>query len=186
MSCAPSIPSSAGAARTVASSMPPARRWTRAMADRAQLGSLAGNPELDRWLALRNGRVIVRTGKAELGQGILTAVVAVAADELGVDPALIDVEGPATGSSPNEVLTAGSGSIEQSAMAVRQACAHARLALVARAAEALGVHADELSSDGGRIRATDGREVSYWDLVGEAGFGITIDDVAPTDRKSGV
>jgi nicotinate dehydrogenase subunit B len=150
------------------------------MPDRAQLGSLGGNPELDTWLALRDGRVIVRTGKAELGQGILTAVAAVAADELGVDPALIDVEGPATGSSPNEFITAGSGSIEQSAMAVRQACAHARLALTARAAEKLGVHADELSSADGWVRAPDGRQLSYWDLVGKAGFGITIEDVAPT------
>ena len=150
------------------------------MTDAARLGSLAANPELDRWLVLRDGRVIVRTGKAELGQGILTAVAAVAADELGVDPSLIDVEGPATGSSPNELITAGSGSIEQSAMAVRQACAHARLALIARAAEELGLHADELSTDDGWVRARDGRQVSYWDLVGEAGFGIIVDDVAPT------
>jgi CO/xanthine dehydrogenase Mo-binding subunit len=150
------------------------------MADPAQLGSLAGNPELDRWLALRDGRVIVRTGKAELGQGIRTAVVAVAADELGVNPTLIDVEGPATGSSPNEILTAGSASIEQSAMAVRQACAHARLALIARAAEELGVHADELTADDGWVRTGDGRQLSYWELVGDAGFEITIDDAAPT------
>ena len=150
------------------------------MADRARLGSLVGNPELDKWLALRSGRVTVYTGKAELGQGILTALVAVAADELGVDPALIDIVRPATGSSPNEFITAGSGSIEQSAMAIRQACAHARLALIARAAEELGVRADELSSEDGWIRARDGRQVSYWDLVGEAGFGMTIDDVVPT------
>ena len=149
------------------------------MADRRQLGSLLANPELDQWIALRGGRVTIRTGKAELGQGIRTAVVAVAADELGIDPALIDVEGPATGTSPNERITAGSGSIEQSAMAVRQACAHARLALLARAAEHLGVRADELSVDGGSVRSSDGREVSYWDLVGEAGFGITITDVVP-------
>src|SRR5262249_30283685 len=147
--------------------------------DRARLGSLAGNPDLDQWLTLRDGRVVVRSGKAELGQGIRTALVAVAADELGVDPALVDVEGPATGSSPNELITAGSGPIEQSATAVRQACAHARRALLARAAEELGVRVEELSCEGGSVRAADGRHRSYWDLVGEAGFGITIDDVAP-------
>src|SRR5215472_9497256 len=134
------------------------------MADGAPLGSLAATPELDRWLALRDGRVIVRTGKAELGQGIRTAVVAVAADELGVDPALIDVEGPATGSSPNEMITAGSGSVEQGVMAVRQACAHARRALVARAADHVGVPADQLTSGDGWVRAPDGRAVSYWEL----------------------
>ncbi|HEY7105743.1 MAG TPA: molybdopterin cofactor-binding domain-containing protein [Acidimicrobiia bacterium] len=146
----------------------------------AALGSLAGNPELDQWLALRDGRVVVRTGKAELGQGIYTAVAAVAADELGVDLALIDVEGPATGSSPNELLTAGSGSIEQSATAVRQACAHARRALLARAVDHFGVPADELVSGDGLVRTTDGREVSYWELVGDAGFGVTITEAAPT------
>ena len=138
------------------------------MVDRARLGSLAGNPDLDQWLTLRDGRVVVRSGKAELGQGIRTALVAVAADELGVDPAVVDIEGPATGSSPNELITAGSGSIEQSATAVRQACAHARRALLARAAEELGVRVDELSCERGSVRAADGRHRTYWDLVGEA------------------
>src|SRR5262249_32750035 len=179
MSCAPSTRICAAAARTCASSRPPARRWRRAKADRAVLGALAGNSDLDQWLTRRDGRVVVRWGKAELGQGIRTALVAVAADELGVDPALVDVEGPATGSSPNELITAGSGSIEQSATAVRQACAHARAALLARAAEELGVHADELSCEGGSVRATDGRHRSYWDLVGTAGLRGPIHGGAP-------
>jgi CO/xanthine dehydrogenase Mo-binding subunit len=144
------------------------------------LGSLAGTPDLDRWVALRDGRVAIRTGKAELGQGIRTALVAVAADELSVDPAVIDIEGPVTGSTPNEFITAGSGSIEQSAMAVRQACAHARLALLARAADEFGIAATDLHSGDGVVRAPDGREVSYWSLVGDGGFGVTVDEVAPT------
>ena len=41
----------------------------------------------------------VRTGN-ELGQGILTAVAAVAADELGVDPDRIDVLSGVTGTTP--------------------------------------------------------------------------------------
>ena len=150
------------------------------MAEPTGLGSLSFNPELDRWLALRDGRVVVRTGKAELGQGIRTAIAAVAADELGVHPRLIDIEGPATGSSPNEFITAGSGSIEQSAIAVRQACAHARRALLARAADHFGVLAEELSSGDGEVRTVDGRRASYWELVGEAGFGVNVEDEAPT------
>ena len=44
------------------------------MADARRLGSLAQVPELDRWVAFTTpGRVEVRTGKVELGQGILTA-----------------------------------------------------------------------------------------------------------------
>jgi nicotinate dehydrogenase subunit B len=41
------------------------------------------------------------------------------------------------------------------------------------------VRVDELACEGGSVRAADGRHRSYWDLVGEAGFGVTIDDVAP-------
>ena len=60
------------------------------MADRrgpGPLGGLAANPRLDRWISFRSdGTVTVRTGKAELGQGLRTAMTAIAADELGVDP----------------------------------------------------------------------------------------------------
>ncbi len=138
------------------------------MSDRLRLGSLALEPDLDRWVALEpDGTVVVRTGKAELGQGIRTALTAVAADELGVDPARIRVEGPATGTAPNELITAGSGSIEQSVMALRQACAHARHILLARAAERLGAPVQELSVDDGTVRAPDGASASYAELGAE-------------------
>jgi CO/xanthine dehydrogenase Mo-binding subunit len=125
-------------------------------------------------------RVEVRTGKVELGQGILTAVAAVAADELGVDPARIDVVSGITGTTPNEWVTAGSGSVEQSVTAVRQACAHARRALVERAAARLGVAGSDLMVDDGRFAASDGRDVSYWELAAGRPFGITVE--APVER----
>src|SRR5262245_48244372 len=123
-----------------------------------RLGSLGQVPEVDRWVAFTTaGRVEVRTGKVELGQGILTALAAVAADELGVDPARIDVVSGVTGTTPNEWITAGSGSIEQSAMAVRQACAHARRLLVRWAAARLGAAPGTLTVDDGRWVAPDRR-----------------------------
>ncbi len=150
----PSTTTCAGAAPTRASSAPPWRRSAprrreavlpevhaadvpvRPPSEARRLGSLAGVPDLDRWVRIvAPDRVEVQTGKVELGQGILTALLAVAADELGVDPARIDLVSGVTGTTPNEWVTAGSGSIEQSAMAVRQACAHARRVLVARAAD---------------------------------------------------
>ena len=114
-----------------------------------------------------DGHVVVRTGKAELGQGIYTALLAVAADELGVAPADIRVLGPSTGCSPDEGLTAGSTSIESSGAALRQACAHARRLLVAAAARRLGVPAQDLCVVDGRVRCPDGRQVSYAELAGE-------------------
>jgi nicotinate dehydrogenase subunit B len=142
-----------------------------------RVGSLAGVPDLDRWVGLLPGdRVVVRTGKVELGQGIRTALVAVAADELGVDPARIEVGPVTTGTSPNEWITAGSGSIEQSAVALRHACAHGRRVLLERAAERLGTAA--LTLDDGTVRTADGRSVTYWELLPEGRFGVAAEGVA--------
>jgi CO/xanthine dehydrogenase Mo-binding subunit/aerobic-type carbon monoxide dehydrogenase small subunit (CoxS/CutS family) len=142
-----------------------------------RLGSLAGVPDIDRWVRIvAPDRVEVHTGKVELGQGILTALVAVAADELGMDPARIDLASGITGTTPNEWVTAGSGSIEQSAMAVRQACAHARRILVDRAASSLGVDAADLVVDDGQIVAPDGRRVTYAEVGAGRPFGVVVDE----------
>ena len=152
------------------------------MVDRRRLGSLATNPSLDRWVVVRgDGTIVVRSGKVELGQGIRTALTLIAADELGVHPGRIEVTGAATGEAPNEGVTAGSGSIEQSGTAVRQACAHARRILLERAATSFGggVGVGDLRvTDDGVVRAPGGATVSYAELGAGRPFGVEIDDVA--------
>ena len=70
-------------------------------------GSLIGTPELDRWIAMEDdGSITVSTGKVELGQGILTAIQLIAAEELDVNPDRIRVRSAQTGITPNEMLTA--------------------------------------------------------------------------------
>jgi CO/xanthine dehydrogenase Mo-binding subunit len=154
------------------------------VADRRLLGSLATNPDLDRWVSIRaDGTIVVRSGKVELGQGIRTALTAIAADELSVDPRWVQVTGAATdGSTPNEGVTAGSGSIEQSGTAVRQACAHVRRILLERAARRLGARAEDLVVDDGAVFA-GGRSVSYVDLAAEGPFATTVEEPAtPVDH----
>ena len=149
------------------------------MADRRLLGSLAGTPDLDRWVAVQaDGTIVVRSGKVELGQGIRTALTAIAADELGVHPDRITVTGAATGEAPNEGVTAGSGSIEQSGLAVRQACAHARAQLLQRAAQRLGAPAEQLTVEDGVVAAVDGRQVTYAELAADGPFGFTVEEPA--------
>jgi nicotinate dehydrogenase subunit B len=70
-----------------------------------------------------DGTVLVRVGKVELGQGILTALAQIAADALGVDIARIRMLPARTDLSPNEGYTAGSMSVQQSGAALREACA---------------------------------------------------------------
>ena len=127
--------------------------------------SLAQNPRLSRWVGFEAGRVIVRSGKVELGQGIRTALAQIAADELGVPIELIDFPGADTRLAPDEGLTAGSLSVQVSGASMRQACAQARELARRAAAERLGSPPDELELelDDGVFRCTIG-EVDYWSL----------------------
>jgi nicotinate dehydrogenase subunit B len=151
--------------------------------------SLARNPALDLWVRIDDrDTVTVRTGKVEIGQGILTALTLIAAEELDLDPARIRIETAVTGRSPNELITAGSMSVEDSGSALRQACAHARHRMLQRAATELGVDAAILSVDDGEIGVPGAnRTVSYWGVQGGEPFGVTIDawvDEKPPDRYS--
>jgi nicotinate dehydrogenase subunit B len=88
--------------------------------------SLKTNPLLAQWLRFEvDGSVTVFTGKAELGQGILHALKLMAAHELDVPVARVHIEAANTQHSPDEGMTSGSLSVQDSGLAIRQACAHA-------------------------------------------------------------
>jgi hypothetical protein len=88
--------------------------------------SLKSNPRLAQWLRFEtDGSVTVFTGKAELGQGILHALKLMAAHELDVPVSSVHIEAANTQKSPDEGMTSGSLSVQDSGMAIRQACAHA-------------------------------------------------------------
>ena len=132
-------------------------------------GSLNSNRMLDGWLRINaNGSVTMFTGKVELGQGILTALTQITADELDVDIKRLEVVSGHTGLTPNEGVTAGSLSIQDSGTALRFACAEARGLLLQAAAVKLGVAAGELRVSDGSISHSSGARTSYWDLTSEA------------------
>ena len=113
---------------------------------------LAANPVLARWLDFsRDGEVTIRIGKVEYGQGIWTALAQVAAEELQVTLARVRVASVSTSTSPNEGITAGSLSVQDSGSALRQACAQARDLLLDAAATRLGVPHAELAVADGQI-----------------------------------
>src|SRR5271165_3124183 len=128
--------------------------------------SLAANPRLGDWLRVLPGGVVeVRSGKVELGQGVLTALAQVAAEELDLDVARVRMVAAVTGVSPDEGFTAGSMSIQQSGAALRVACAEARAIYLGVAAGRWNVPADVLTVRDGTIAAPDGRATSYWELA---------------------
>jgi CO/xanthine dehydrogenase Mo-binding subunit len=138
--------------------------------------SLLRNPELDTWIRIHaDGTVTLRTGKVEIGQGIKTALAMIGAEELDVSIDRIRVRTADTASSPNELYTAGSTSIEESGEAVRRAAADARSHLLERAAETLGVHVDRLEVSDGTVRCREtGSQVTYWELWGDRDFGCAV------------
>src|SRR5437879_10514979 len=99
----------------------------RVVAQEKLPGSLANNRTLDAWLRINaDGTATVFTGKVELGQGILTALRQIAAEELDLPLDRITMVSGDTGLTPNEGQTAGSQSVENSGTALRMAGAEAR------------------------------------------------------------
>jgi len=132
--------------------------------------TLAANPVLSAWLDFSHpGVVTIFTGKVEYGQGVWTALAQVAAEELDVDLRRVRVAPVSTATSPDEGVTSGSRSIEESGSALRQACAQARHLFLAAAADRLGAAAGALGVTDGEI-TTDagGTGLTYWSLAGPA------------------
>ena len=129
-------------------------------------GSLQTNRKLDGWLRINaDGTATVFTGKVELGQGILTALAQIAAEELDLPLARIKMISGDTGQTPNEGQTAGSQSVENSGTALRMAGAEVRAILIELAAKRLGAAAGQLAITDGVIAAPDGRKVDYGELA---------------------
>jgi CO/xanthine dehydrogenase Mo-binding subunit len=133
--------------------------------------TLAANPVLSAWLDFSHpGVVTIFTGKVEYGQGVWTALAQVAAEELDVDLRRVRVAPVSTATSPDEGVTSGSRSIEESGSALRQACAQARHLFLAAAADRLGAGAGALGVMDGEITTdTGGTGLTYWSLAGQAG-----------------
>jgi nicotinate dehydrogenase subunit B len=137
---------------------------------RARLpGSLGDNRLLDAWIRIgSDGNATVCTGKVELGQGIVTALAQIAAEELDLPLGRVQMISGDTEKTPNEGVTAGSQSIENSGTALRLAGAQVRAILVELAAKRLGADAAALSVAEGVVAAPDGRKLSYAELAAEA------------------
>ncbi|CAN7633246.1 molybdopterin cofactor-binding domain-containing protein [Neorhizobium tomejilense] len=131
--------------------------------------SLKDNPRLDRWLRFQDDHTVrIGTGKVELGQGVLTALAQIAAEELDLR---IDQVRMMSGNSiegPGEGYTASSWSIEHSGAAIRLVAAEVRTLALARAALRLNAAPDELTvADGAFLKNGAPSGIDYWSIAGE-------------------
>ena len=132
-----------------------------AQADAAGLkrlpGSLHVNRRLDQWLrwqgrSAEDGRLLVFSGKVDIGQGLSTALAQIVAEELQLALWQVQMQPARTGVSPDEAVTSGSLSIQESGTALRWACAEVRALYLAAAARRWGLpddaaHAKSLTGD---------------------------------------
>jgi CO/xanthine dehydrogenase Mo-binding subunit len=144
-------------------------------------GSLRTSPLLDSWIRVdSDGRLTVFTGKAELGQGLKTALVQVAAEELDVPPSAIRLVTADTARTPNEGFTAGSHSMQDSGTAILNAAANVRVLLAEAAAARWSVRPETIATTGdGRLKARDGRTLSYGELAAALSLHVEARPDAP-------
>jgi len=129
-------------------------------------GSLKQAPFLDSWIRIdAGGAITVCTGKAELGQGIKTALLQIAAEQLGADFGALKLVTADTAVTLNEGYTAGSHSLQDSGTAILNAAAQVRQILIGEAARRFGVPAEQLKTQSAAVIAPDGRRFGYGELV---------------------
>lgn len=134
--------------------------------------NLRANPELRRWIRVApDGAITVCSGKVELGQGIGTAMIVIAARELGLDPSALRIAAADTDEAPAEGFTAGSLSVEHGGAAMRMAAAMVRELFAEAAADVLGGAAELL--DGRFVLTGTNRSVGYGELAGRTDLSVS-------------
>ena len=135
--------------------------------------------QVDGFIAIdAKGRVTVYSGKVDLGTGVFTALTQIAAEELSVPFDHVSLVQGDTALTPDQGNTWGSLTIQAGGMQIRQACATAREALLAQAAQKLGVARGEISVKDG-VCSAGGKSVTYAALVGSKNFEMKVDPKAP-------
>jgi nicotinate dehydrogenase subunit B len=154
-------------------------RALAASAKPALTGDLATTPSLDAWLAVRqNNTVELYQSKVELGEGEITAMQQICAEELYLPFESVIMIRTETDVTPFDGGTYGSGTVTGGGAAVRVAAATAREALLALAAKKLGVPVSRLAIKNGVI-SVGRKSVTYGALIGGKRFDMKASPTAP-------
>src|SRR5260221_10473276 len=147
----------------------------------AALGKTVAPDEVDGFLAIAaQGAVTAYSGKVDLGTGLRTALTQIVAEELDVPMARVSVIQGDTALTPDQGPSYGSLSIQNGGMQLRQAAATARRALLREAAQQLSTKPDDLVVEDGTIKSpSNGKTVSYGELIGGRDFSLKLDKDAP-------
>ena len=131
-----------------------------------------------------DGRATALAGHVDLGTGLATAYAQIVADELDLPLDRVDMVLGDTARGPNQGPTIASTSIQRHAQPLRQAAATARAWLLAQAAAAWGLPADDLRTLDGAVLAPDGRRLAYAALIAGRHVDLLLDEAAPTKPEA--
>ena len=144
------------------------------------------NPNLNAWVRIApDGAVTVFTGRVEIGQGCLTAMRQIAAEELDVAPARITLVSGDTALTPDEGVTSGSFSMKFGGTALGHACADARGTLVRAAAEAWQADPAVLKVEDGVIFGPGEARMHYGEAAAKISLTRPVDPAAKRKPASG-
>ena len=138
---------------------------------------LSGKPlssalfEPNAWIKVQPDNIIrIMVGKSEMGQGVLTSLPMIIAEEMDLDFSKVVVEkASANRKKHGWQMTGGSNSVSGGYKKLRQAGATAREMLVMAAAQEWGVSKSECKTKNGIvIHESTGKELSYGDLAEKA------------------
>jgi len=135
-----------------------------------------GTPEINAWVMVRpDDTVVIRIARSEMGQGSLTGLAQLVAEELECDWSKVTTEYPTPGENVarkrvwGDFSSTGSRSIRESQDYVRKGGAAAREMLIQAAANAWSVPAAECSASNSVItHKPSGRTTSYGKVAGAA------------------
>jgi isoquinoline 1-oxidoreductase beta subunit len=139
-----------------------------------------GSPEINAWIVVRpDDTVVVRIARSEMGQGTLTGLAQMAAEELECDWSKVTTEYPTPGQNVarkrvwGNFSTGGSRGIRESNEYVRKGGATARVMLVQAAADGWKVPASECSAANSVITHKPTGRTTTYGKVAEAAAKLT-------------
>ncbi|MCK1535299.1 MULTISPECIES: molybdopterin cofactor-binding domain-containing protein [unclassified Bradyrhizobium] len=139
-----------------------------------------GSPEIGAWVVVRpDDTVVIRIARSEMGQGSLTGLAQLVAEELECDWSKVSTEYPTPGQSVarkrvwGDFSTGGSRGIRSSQDYVRKGGATARVLLIQAAAEAWKVPASECTAANSVITHTPSGKTTTYGKVAEAAAKLT-------------
>jgi isoquinoline 1-oxidoreductase beta subunit len=145
-----------------------------------------GSPELNAWVVIRpDDTVVIRVARSEMGQGSLTGLAQLVAEELECDWSKVTTEFPTPGQNTarkrvwGDFSTGGSRGIRSSQDYVRKGGATARMMLIQAAANEWKVPASECTAANSVITHTPSGKTITYGKVAEAAAKLT----PPADVK---